>query len=177
MPRVLACASDRAASPHVPHALKVRQLLTECAPGVAHFTYNPRTPAGECARVSKWSDDTFLNGLRESGDPLADDAVARLRADHGGAVIGAIFAKLRANDSPLPPDAPLALADFMRSAGGLPSWASDARLQRGGQVFLQTPSPPSSSCWPPACRAGMRRRASPRSCRSRATSSSIPTSA
>lgn len=91
--------------------------------------------------MSKWSDDTFLNDLRESGDPLADDAVARLRDDHGAAVIGRIFGTLRANDSPLPPDAPPALADFMRSACGLPSWASEARLERGGQVFLQNALP------------------------------------
>ena len=50
--------------------------------------------------MSTWSDDTFLDGLRQSGDPLADAAVARLRDEHGGAVIGRIFAKLRANDSP-----------------------------------------------------------------------------
>lgn len=91
--------------------------------------------------MSKWSDDTFLDGLRQSGDPLADGAVARLRAEHGGAVIGRIFAKLRANDSPLPPDAPAALADFMGQACGLPPWASEARLQRGGQAFLQNALP------------------------------------
>lgn len=91
--------------------------------------------------MSKWSDDTFLDGLRQSGDPLADAAVARLRDEHGGAVIGRIFAKLRANDSPLPADAPVALTDFMHQAAGLPTWASTARLERGGQVFLQNALP------------------------------------
>jgi len=91
--------------------------------------------------VSKWSDDRFLDSLRESGDPPADDAVARLRAEHGDAAVGRAFAQLRANDSPLPADAPAALTEFMRDAGGLPAWASEARLERGGNAFLQNALP------------------------------------
>ena len=92
-------------------------------------------------RVSKWSDDGFLDGLRQSGDPLADDAVARLREEEDGAVIGRIFAKLKANDVPLPDDTPAPLKVFMQQAAGLPSWASEERLVKGGEAFLKNALP------------------------------------
>jgi ER-bound oxygenase mpaB/B'/Rubber oxygenase, catalytic domain len=89
----------------------------------------------------QWSDDAFLDALRRSGDPAADAAVANLTADGGLAAAGGIFKVLRANDTPLPADAPQPLHDFMASSAGLPPWVDVARLANGGQAFLRNSLP------------------------------------
>lgn len=91
--------------------------------------------------MSKWSDDTFLDGLRHAGDPLADAAVARLRDEGGSKAVGRAFRMLQGNDSPLPPDAPETLRTFMDAAGGLPTGAVMSRLQAGGDAFLRNALP------------------------------------
>ena len=91
--------------------------------------------------TSQWSDDAFLDTLRRSGDPAADAAVAGLIADGGLPAIGTIFKLLRANDTPLPPDAPPPLVAFMASSAGLPPDLDVARLARGGQAFLRNSLP------------------------------------
>jgi hypothetical protein len=91
--------------------------------------------------VSKWSDDSFLDGLRQAGDPLADAAVARLRDEGGSKAVGRAFRMLQGNDSPLPPDAPEALRTFMEATGGLPTRADVRRLRAGGDAFLRNALP------------------------------------
>jgi hypothetical protein len=91
--------------------------------------------------VSQWSDDRFLDVLRQSGDPLADAAVARLRDEGGSRAVGQAFRFLQANHTPLPADAPVALKTFMQEAGGLPAGVDLARLQAGGQAFLRNALP------------------------------------
>ena len=93
------------------------------------------------AATGQWSDDTFLDTLRRSGDPAADAAVAALIADGGLAAAGAAFKLLRANDTPLPPDAPQPLKDFMASSAGLPPHLDLARLSNGGRAFLRNALP------------------------------------
>lgn len=88
-----------------------------------------------------WSDDAFLDALRASGDPAADAAVAALTADGGLAAAGAAFKVLRANDTPLPAEAPAPLHDFMATTGGLPPDADPDRLRRGGEAFLRNSLP------------------------------------
>lgn len=91
--------------------------------------------------VSHWSDDSFLDALRQAGDPLADHAVARLRDEGGAKAVGRAFALLHGNDSRLPPEAPAALRAFMDAADGLPAGVDMARLQRGGDAFLRNALP------------------------------------
>lgn len=91
--------------------------------------------------MSKWSDDTFLDELRQSGDPLADAAVVALRDEGGSVAVGRAFRLLKANDTPLPPDAPEALHTFMNTAAGLPASADLDRLRAGGDAFLQNALP------------------------------------
>ncbi len=91
--------------------------------------------------TSKWSDDSFLDGLRRQGDPQADAAVAQVVADGEKKVVGAFFKSLRANDSPLPPDSPRPLRDFMAASEGLPHGLDPGRLQRGGEAFLRNGLP------------------------------------
>jgi hypothetical protein len=90
---------------------------------------------------SRWSDDVFLDALRHAGDPAADAAVAALIADGGLAAAGAMFKLLRANDTPLPADAPQPLKDFMASSAGLPPDLDLARLPNGGRAFLRNALP------------------------------------
>jgi hypothetical protein len=90
---------------------------------------------------SRWSDDVFLDALRRSGDPAADAAVAGLIADGGLAAVGAIFKLLRVNDTPLPPDAPQPLKDFMAASAGLPPDLDLPRLPNGGRAFLRNSLP------------------------------------
>jgi hypothetical protein len=90
---------------------------------------------------TRWSDDVFLDALRRAGDPAADDAVARLAADGALAAVGGAFKLLHANDTPLPPDAPAPLKDFMAASAGLPPHLEVSRLPRGGQAFLRNALP------------------------------------
>ena len=91
--------------------------------------------------TGRWSDDAFLDTLRRSGDPAADAAVAALMADGGLAAVGSAFRLLRANDTPLPPDAPAPLKDFMTSSAGLPPGLDLSRLPKGGRAFLRNALP------------------------------------
>jgi hypothetical protein len=93
------------------------------------------------AATGQWSDDTFLDTLRRSGDPAADAAVAALIADGGLAAAGAVFKLLRANDTPLPPEAPQPLKDFMASSAGLPPDLDLTRLANGGRAFMRNALP------------------------------------
>ena len=91
--------------------------------------------------MSQWSDDRFLDGLRQSGDPLADAAVVRLREEGGSRAVGQAFRVLQGNSTPLPADAPPALKQFMSEAAGLPPDVSLDRLHAGGQAFLRNALP------------------------------------
>src|SRR5690242_1860996 len=85
----------------------------------------------------KWSDDQFLDSLRQLGDPEADRAVESLIATHGVMAANLTFRTLKADDSPLPPDAPEPFREFMAATDRLPAGIDEARLARGGQVFLR----------------------------------------
>jgi hypothetical protein len=78
-----------------------------------------------------------LDELRRQQDPDADATIARLIADGGAAAVGPMFQMVRANDDPLPADAPQPLKDFMASSAGLPPWLDQGRIERGGRVFLR----------------------------------------
>lgn len=85
----------------------------------------------------KWSDDGFLDSLRRQGDPLADEAVARLMADREVRAVNEIFKTLRADDDPIPADAPEPFREFVEATKELPPGADLDRLARGGHVFLK----------------------------------------
>ncbi len=89
----------------------------------------------------KWSDDRFLDSLRQIGDPVADEAIARLMAGRQTADVGIIFRMMRANDDVLPADAPQAYKDFAAASPGLPPDLDFARLQRGGAAFYRNALP------------------------------------
>lgn len=85
----------------------------------------------------KWSDDRFLDSLRQQGDPQADLAVRRLMEERDVRTVNEIFKTLRADDAPIPDDAPAPFREFVEATRQLPSWTDRGRLARGGQVFLK----------------------------------------
>ena len=85
----------------------------------------------------KWSDDRFLDSLRQQGDPQADLAVRRLMEEREVRAVNEVFKTLRADDAPIPDDAPAPFREFAEATRGLPSWADRGRLARGGDVFLK----------------------------------------
>jgi len=91
--------------------------------------------------MTRWKDDAFLDALRRAGDPDADAAVGALIADGGIADVGRIFSMLKANDTPLPADAPAPLAAFVAASPGLPHGVDPVRLRRGGQAFYRNAVP------------------------------------
>ena len=91
--------------------------------------------------TGKWSDDVFLDSLRRAGDPPADEAVRHLIGDGADQAVRSVFAMLKANDTPLPADAPQPLREFMACSAGLPPGLDVARLKRGGDAFLRNALP------------------------------------
>lgn len=87
--------------------------------------------------ATKWSDDRFLDGLRQSGDPLADRTVLRLIAEGEVGSVNEIFQMLGRNDAPFPDDVPRPLREFLDATGELPPGVEMERLWRGGHVFLR----------------------------------------
>jgi hypothetical protein len=85
----------------------------------------------------KWSDDRFLDSLRQQGDVQADLAVRRMMEEREVRAVNEIFKTLRADDAPIPADAPAPFLEFVEATRTLPSWADRSRLARGGDVFLK----------------------------------------
>jgi hypothetical protein len=85
----------------------------------------------------KWSDDRFLDSLRQQGDPQADLAVRRLMEEREVQAVNEIFKMLRADDTPIPDDAPAPFREFAEATRELPSWVDRGRLARGGDVFMK----------------------------------------
>lgn len=85
--------------------------------------------------LEKWSDDGFLDGLRQMGDPLADRAVEELEARHDLEQVNRLFKTMLANAEPIP-DAPEPLRDFLTKTGTCPADLDRQRVERGGRVFL-----------------------------------------
>ena len=77
----------------------------------------------------KWSDDRFLDQLKNQSDELADRTVRRLIEEHGMQQIGRIFQQMRSDDRQLPADAPKPLQEFIAETSRLPANADLERLE------------------------------------------------
>ena len=89
----------------------------------------------------QWSDDAFLDRLRQIGDPAADAAVAGLIAAGRTKDVSAIFKTMRANDRPAAARRAAAVRDFAAAFRGLPPHLDVARLDRGGAAFFRNALP------------------------------------
>jgi hypothetical protein len=85
--------------------------------------------------LDKWSDDAFLDSLRQQGDPLADRAVARLHEDRGIEAVSRSFKLLTSDHQPLPDDAPEPYREFMAATAEPPPGIDLERLNRGAEAF------------------------------------------
>ena len=83
----------------------------------------------------RWTDDAFLDGLRQQGDDLADGTVKRLHEEHGLDAVNRIFQSLAADHQPLPADAPEPFRKFMDATAEPPPGIDFERLNRGARVF------------------------------------------
>lgn len=93
---------------------------------------------------TKWSDDAFLNTMRDIGDSLADKCARELPRDQS---LAFMFTKMR-TDADIPTEFPEAFATFLRDAR--PSLdlsdltpAEQAKLKRGQEVFTRNALPSS----------------------------------
>lgn len=93
--------------------------------------------------TSQWSDDAFLDMLRQQVDVAADECVAAL---HATGDFAALFQHLASNTSTVPADAPIPLRDFFDDTdltllleadlARFPDGLDHARLHRAQRLFL-----------------------------------------
>ena len=62
--------------------------------------------------ATKWSDDAFLDELRQKSDKLADACVEKIYAAHDAKKVSRLFAQMNSNDEPLPEGLPREAWDF-----------------------------------------------------------------
>lgn len=84
---------------------------------------------------AKWSEDAFLDGLRQQQDPLADRTVQKLIDDDTVSMANIVFQGMHADGSPLVEKAPAALRDFFAQTEQLPSWVDLTRVERGAEAM------------------------------------------
>jgi hypothetical protein len=83
---------------------------------------------------NRWSDD-FLNSMRDCGDPLADDYLAKLIADNEIADMHFLFRQLNTNDEVPVHELEPAFSDFYQATHKLPAGTDLDRIDRGEQAF------------------------------------------
>ena len=87
--------------------------------------------------IDKWSDDGFLDQLRQQGDPAADGTVRDLIACDGIQTVSRCFQVLSSDAQPLPPDAPPAFREFIESTADLPAGIDLVKIRRGQDFFTE----------------------------------------
>jgi len=105
--------------------------------------------------ATKWSDDGFLDGLREQGDSLADNAVQRLIRERDVSEVNRLFQIMRSDNQPLPADLPPSILDFLERTKALPAGVDLERVERGEAVFMRHAFTGPWSSWPRAFRRAM----------------------
>lgn len=87
--------------------------------------------------ATKWSDDAFLDSIRQHGDQLADDCVRGLKADGVRTPeITRVFRAMAFNGAPIPEDTPPRLRAYLEETGRLPPGTDIDRVDRGQAAFM-----------------------------------------
>lgn len=82
----------------------------------------------------RWT-DTFLNQLRQEGDPLADECLKKLMRDNEMRNIRKVFSEMDSNDEVLPSATFPELSEFFETTNKIPSYVDTSRISRGESVF------------------------------------------
>lgn len=86
--------------------------------------------------MGRWT-DAFLDEMRRHGDPLAEEAVARMIRDGEISRIEEIFRRLNSNDSAPPHEDFPSLAEFYESTHRLPDFVDLTRIARAEDLFIE----------------------------------------
>ena len=82
----------------------------------------------------RWT-DTFLDEMREVGDPPADAVVEAIFDDGEVEAVNRLMKTLVRNDGMPSKKLPVVVSDYLASTDDLPSWADPERIARGGRFF------------------------------------------
>src|SRR5271169_4432934 len=86
------------------------------------------------ATPTRWT-DSFMDALREQGDPVADQVVADLFAAGSVTAVNALMRTLAENDQPPADSLPQNVKDFLAASAALPPWADTDKIRKGEEVF------------------------------------------
>jgi len=84
--------------------------------------------------AANWT-DSFLDPMRQTGDPLADSVVENLFANNSIDSINALMRNLVVNEYPEPSTFPSIVADYLKQLDQLPDWADAGKIETAQQVF------------------------------------------
>jgi anti-anti-sigma factor len=84
----------------------------------------------------RWT-DSFLDKMRQLGDPVADAAVAELFEVGQIQAVNQLMKDLVNNDYVPSADLPACIRTYLENTSGMPPWADWTRIQRGQQLFAR----------------------------------------
>jgi len=82
-----------------------------------------------------WTDE-FLQQMRQTADPLADDTISALFAQHGITAVNSLWNDLVANDELPPASSPPVIQAYFARSAEFPPWA-DFKLIAQGETFFE----------------------------------------
>lgn len=91
--------------------------------------------------MSHWSDDLFLDRLRDAGDAAADRCVQQLIDSGDVTVVNRLFAVVKTENGFLAEDVPKPLRAFVEEADRTPFAVDFERISRGQRAFLDHAAP------------------------------------
>jgi hypothetical protein len=81
--------------------------------------------------------EALLDGLRQVGDPSADDVIGELARTQEIRAVNRVLRHLVGNDQPVPAELPPSIGRWLEATAGLPEWADSDRLERGCTVIIE----------------------------------------
>lgn len=81
-----------------------------------------------------WNNE-FLDTMRQTVDPLADNAVGELFASGNVKAVNALMKTLVENDQPPSEALPPVIRDYLASSEGRPAWADPLKIKAGEDLF------------------------------------------
>src|SRR3954447_12870941 len=79
--------------------------------------------------------DSFLESMRQIGDPLADGVIAELFEKSEVGAVNSLMKNLITNEFPEPESLPAVVRDYLTKTDKLPEWADANLITAGEQVF------------------------------------------